>query len=126
MEASLNEIRRSLTPATLPGDVRFTSISLKQPHAADKIPTFPTDGVIVVQLGVIPNPPTVVIGRLFDENNGRFVAKLQERTVILSNEELETSFKLPDYYPLAKLCLVIEGRWSDQIAGCEMSIRRRS
>ena len=118
---TLQEIRHRLTSDTRPGQVRFSSIILEKPGSEGQRPAVHTGGNVIFCLGVFPDPPMDVLGHLFHEDSGAFLAELQTTVQSLSEHQLKCSFVLPPDLPSASLCLAIEGRWLNQAAGCEMS-----
>jgi hypothetical protein len=118
---ALQEIRQRLTSDIRPGQVRFSSIILEKPGSEGQRPAIRIGGNVIFCLGVFPDPPMDVLGHLFQEDSGTFLAELQTTAQNLSEHQLKCSFVLPPDLPSASLCLAIEGRWLNQAAGCEMS-----
>lgn len=126
MQPSLDHTRQRLTPDVRSGKVRFTSILLEEPRNGGSRPALRGNGSVTFRLGVHPNIPTDVYCHIFEEDNGRFLVQLRAVFKSVSTDELVCSFVLPCDLPSARVCLVIEGRWADQIAGCEMSFDVKS
>ena len=118
---ALQEIRQRLTSDIRPGQVRFSSIILEKPGSEGQRPAIRIGGNVIFCLGVFPDPPMDILGHLFHEDSGAFLAELQTAVQSLSEHQLKCSFVLPPDLPSASVCLVIEGRWPNQAAGCEMS-----
>ena len=123
MQPSLDDTRQRLTPQVRPGGVRFSSIRLEQPTSRQEAPRLPEKGSVTFRLGVFPGPPEKVLGYLYQEESGRLLADLPARVAKTESDELVCSFTLPRHLLSSRVCVVIEGRWSNGVAGCEMSFR---
>jgi len=121
MQTSLQDMRQRLTSDARPAEVRFTSIRLEQPKGAGGRRAVRASAGVTFRLSVCPSVPTEIHGHLYQEDSGALLEELQANIERVSEDELLCSFVPPRDLLSARVCLVIEGRWLDQVAGCEMS-----
>ena len=117
---SLHDTRQRLTAEQRSSAARFTSIHLEHRSRREK-PTVRPQETVTVRLGVVPGPPIEMHGYLFCEDTGCLWSETAAHVESASANEVLCSFVLPEDLPSEGVCVLIEGRWPNGLAGCEMT-----
>jgi len=116
-ESPLQQLRRRLSPTTIPARRTFSSVTLESRAGAGLAP----GEAIVLRLGVPGDPPLSIHGHIFDAQSGILVATVEAGFLDDSVSDARWQFSVPGTLPQGRHCLVGEGLWADSsIAGFEI------